>query len=84
MATGTGLAYRCCPAGQLKETENEMPNDNVERRFLRAVDSYTRTLPDYDRGVATVLALAAFKTGYRCAEDAASEVAPRATAEAYR
>jgi hypothetical protein len=42
---------------------------NVETRFLTAIDSYTHALPDYDRGVASVFALAAFRTGYRYAKD---------------
>jgi hypothetical protein len=42
-------------------------SDDIERRFIQAVDNYTRALPEYDRGLSAALALAAFRTGRRSA-----------------
>jgi hypothetical protein len=39
-----------------------------ERHFLGLVKKYTHSLPEYDRGVTDVFALAAFRAGYRTAE----------------
>jgi hypothetical protein len=45
--------------------------NTAERKFLRVVDESTRGLNEYDRGVTSVFALAAFRTGYRYAQEQA-------------
>jgi hypothetical protein len=49
---------------------------DIEARFMSVVDRSTRGLPEYDRGITSVFALAAFRTGYRAALDERQEPSP--------